>query len=624
MPGRETGTAQFGARNGAREVSRYFTRYRFGLQAGFDSAAWLIGLWLATLLRYELDYTAVDLTDVLVLAVVAMCVQVFVGRLMGLYVHRWRYGTFEEIAATVRVVAVVAVVIAVVDVLPPGDNILPLSATIMSGFLALSIMCGGRLVWRLQLDSWRRAPGDDRTSIIVVGAGDGGLQIVTAMLRSGPYHPVAIIDDNPDLRNLRVKGVPVSGDRSALARVAQSTGAEAIIIAIPSASGETIRDLAARADELGLRTLILPPVAELLGHGVAVSDIRPLTEADLLGRREINLDIDSVAGYLRGKRVLVTGAGGSIGSELCRQIHRFAPESLVMLDRDESALQAVQISMKGRGLLDTRDLVVCCIRDRERLEQVFDEHRPEVIFHAAALKHLSLLEMHAEEGWKTNVWGTQNLLDLSGRLGVERFVNISTDKAADATSVLGRTKRIAEQLTSYADQRHEGTYLSVRFGNVLGSRGSVLPLFRAQIEQGGPVTVTHPEVTRFFMTIPEACQLVVQAGALSHDGEVLVLDMGEPVKISDLARRLIAESDRPVEIVYTGLRQGEKMHEVLFSPTERPRPSEHPLISRVEVPPMSPEAAATEDPYLGGPVIDLRPGRVVRNETDRIDTAESA
>jgi dTDP-glucose 4,6-dehydratase len=337
-----------------------------------------------------------------------------------------------------------------------------------------------------------------------------------------------------------------------------------------------------------------------------VGDIRPLTEADLLGRRELSLDIESVAGYLTGKRILVTGAGGSIGSELCRQIHRFAPESLVMLDRDESALQAVQISIEGRGLLDSRDLVVCCIRDRGRLQQVFEEHRPEVVFHAAALKHLPLLEMHAEEGWKTNVWGTQNLLELASEFEVDRFVNISTDKAADASSVLGQTKRIAEQLTSHAGRENSGTYLSVRFGNVLGSRGSVLPLFREQIAQGGPITVTHPEVTRFFMTIPEACELVIQAGALSHDGEVLVLDMGEPVKIADLARRLIAECDRSVEIVYTGLRPGEKMHEVLFSPDEMPSASEHPMIQRVEVPAMSPTVAAFKDPFLVDPVVDVR------------------
>jgi FlaA1/EpsC-like NDP-sugar epimerase len=285
-----------------------------------------------------------------------------------------------------------------------------------------------------------------------------------------------------------------------------------------------------------------------------------------------------------------------------------------MLDRDESALQAVQVSIEGRGLLDSRDLVVCCIRDSERLQQVFDEHRPEVVFHAAALKHLPLLEMHAEEGWKTNVWGTRNLLDLSGKFDVERFVNISTDKAADASSVLGRTKRVAEQLTSFAGKTLDGTYLSVRFGNVLGSRGSVLPLFRAQIDQGGPVTVTHPEVTRFFMTIPEACELVIQAGALdSHDGKVLVLDMGEPVRIADLARRLVAESDRPVEIVYTGLRPGEKLHEVLFSPDEEPEVSAHPLISWVDVPAMTPEVAASLDPYVDEGVIDLAHRSSVRS-----------
>jgi dTDP-glucose 4,6-dehydratase len=261
-----------------------------------------------------------------------------------------------------------------------------------------------------------------------------------------------------------------------------------------------------------------------------------------------------------------------------------------MLDRDESALQGVQISIEGRGLLDSRDLVVASIRDRERLVEVFEEHRPEVIFHAAALKHLSLLEMHPEEGFKTNVVGTQNMLSVAAEFGVATFVTISTDKAADSTSVLGRTKRLAEQLTAHAATHADGNYLSVRFGNVLGSRGSVIPLFRAQIERGGPVTVTHPEVTRFFMTIEEACQLVIQAGASESSGEVMVLDMGEPVPIVDLARRLISESDRQINIQFTGLRPGEKLHEVLFGPHESPMPSEHPLISRVQVPPLDPAA----------------------------------
>lgn len=594
-------------------MTRHTPRYRFVVQAGLDTFAWFVGLWMATYLRYDMAFGKVDNWGVARVAMLAGFVQVGVGVLAGLYVHRWRYGTFEEVATLARVVVAVTAVITFLNVSPLLAREVPMTATIIAGFLSLAVMCAGRMVWRVLLERWTRAECDGREPVVVIGAGEGGLQVVTAMLKSGPYHPVAVLDDNPDLGNLRLKGVRVMGDRSKLAKVTERLGVETIIVAIPSASGELIRDIARHADAAGLRTLILPAVEELLGSKVGVSDIRPLTEADLLGRRELSLDIASVAGYLTGRRVLVTGAGGSIGSELCRQIHRFAPESLVMLDRDESALQSVQVSIEGRGLLDRRDLVVGCIRDQGRMAEVFAEHRPEVVFHAAALKHLPLLEMYPEEGWKTNVWGTQNLLELAGKFGVDRFVNISTDKAADATSVLGRTKRVAEQLTSHAGKQLDGTYLSVRFGNVLGSRGSVLPLFRSQIDHGGPVTVTHPDVTRFFMTIPEACELVVQAGALAEqDGRVLVLDMGEPVRIADLAQRLIAESDRRVEVVYTGLRPGEKMHEVLFSPDERPEVSGHPLISSVDVPSVSPEMAADLDPFQvsegGAEIIDLRVG----------------
>lgn len=591
-----------------RAMGRHTPRYRFVFQAGLDTLAWFVGLWLATFLRYDMALDAVNNWGVAQVALLAGFVQVALGVLAGLYVHRWRYGTFEEVATLARVVVGVTAVITFLNLSPLLARSVPVSATIIAGFLSLGVMCLGRMVWRTMLERWTRAECDGREPVLVIGAGEGGLQVITAMLRSGPYHPVAVLDDNPDLRNLRIKGVRVMGDRTALLDVAERLGVGTIVVAIPSASGELIRDVARHADAAGLRTLILPAVEDLLGSKVGIADIRPLTEADLLGRRELSLDIASVAGYLTGRRVLVTGAGGSIGSELCRQIHRFAPESLVMLDRDESALQAVQLSIEGRGLLDRRDLVVACIRDAERMAEVFAEHRPEVVFHAAALKHLPLLEMYPEEGWKTNVWGTQALLDLAAKFAVDRFVNISTDKAAEATSVLGRTKRIAERLTSYAGKHTDGTYLSVRFGNVLGSRGSVLPLFRSQIEHGGPVTVTHPDVTRFFMTIPEACELVVQAGALAEqDGRVLVLDMGEPVRIADLAQRLIAESDRRVEIVYTGLRSGEKLNEVLFSPDEEPEVSGHPLISSVEVPALSPEAAAGLDPFQGAEVIDLRP-----------------
>jgi dTDP-glucose 4,6-dehydratase len=286
--------------------------------------------------------------------------------------------------------------------------------------------------------------------------------------------------------------------------------------------------------------------------------------------------------------VLITGAGGSIGSELARQVHRFGPRELILLDRDESALHGVQLSIYGRGLLDTPDMVLADIRDEETVARVFARHRPEVVFHAAALKHLPMLEQYPDEGWKTNVLGTRNVLRSARANGCQRFVNVSTDKAADPTSVLGRTKRTAEQLTAWYAQGTPGTYLSVRFGNVLGSRGSMLHTFTSQIRSGGPVTVTHPEVTRYFMTIPEACALVIQAGAVGAPGEVLVLDMGEPVSILGVAQRLIAQSGQHIDIVFTGLRPGEKMHEVLLSDAERGQRRSHPMITHVTVPPLSP------------------------------------
>jgi len=335
-----------------------------------------------------------------------------------------------------------------------------------------------------------------------------------------------------------------------------------------------------------MRVFVLPPVSELLGSPIGVADIRPLTESDLLGRREVRTDLAEIAGYLTGRCVLVTGAGGSIGSELCRQLIGFEPHTLVMLDRDESALHAVQLSIDGRAQLDTRDLVVCDIRDRRRVQEVFSEHRPDVVFHAAALKHLPLLEMHPGEAVKTNVLATQTLLEVARQYDVDRFVNISTDKAADPISVLGYSKRVAERLTAAAGRSTGRPYLSVRFGNVLGSRGSVLTTFKAQVTSGGPLTVTHPDVTRFFMTVEEAVQLVIQAGAVGGAGEALVLDMGEPVRIEQVAQRLIAQSDEAIEVVYTGLRPGEKLHESLFGRTEIGERRSHPLITHVDVPPL--------------------------------------
>jgi len=368
---------------------------------------------------------------------------------------------------------------------------------------------------------------------------------------------------------------------------------------MPSAPADLVTQLYERGRVAGLAVKILPPVRELFG-GIDASDIRDVTTADLLGRHEIDTDLDAIAGYLTGKRVLVTGAGGSIGSELCKQIYNFAPERLIMLDRDESALHGVQLAIEGRALLDSPDLVLVDLRDREAVEEIFDRMRPDVVFHAAALKHLTLLEAYPSEAVKTNVWATLDLLEITARAGVKRFVNISTDKAADPCSVLGYSKRVTERLTSHFAGTAPGAYLSVRFGNVLGSRGSMLTTFNSQIERGGPLTVTDPHVTRFFMTIEEAVQLVIQAGAIGGDGDALVLDMGEPVVIAEVARLMANRAERRIAIEFTGLRPGEKLHEVLLASSEDDVRPVHPLISHVAVPPLDPRRARAVDASAPG------------------------
>ncbi len=521
---------------------------------------------------------------------VAAGLQVFLGASTGLYRGRWRMATFDEAVALSAVICGVSIGLAGL-VASAGLVGVTVAVSVLAPFAALSLMVGARGVRRVRNQRDRRRSNRfDQEPVVVFGAGDGGAQIVRAMLGNpkGTYVPVALLDDDPMKRNLRIQGVPVLGTRADLERVTKATGSTVFVVAIPTAGANTIRSVAEHAEELGLDVRVLPPTQELVDGIVSLSDLREISEADLLGRRVIDTDLDAIASYLTGQRVLVTGAGGSIGSELCRQIARFEPAELVMVDRDETALHGVQLVLEGRALLESRNFVVADIRDAARLDEVFEEHTPTVVFHAAALKHLPLLEMYAEEGWKTNVLGTNNVLRAAARAGVTHFVNISTDKAADPTSVLGYTKRLAEQLTSWYANRSRGDWVSVRFGNVLGSRGSMLRTFRAQVDAGGPITVTHPDVTRFFMTPQEACQLVIQAGAVGHRGEALVLDMGEPVRILDVARRLAAASSEPIEIEFTGLREGEKLHEDLISREELDVRRAHPLISHVAVPSLRP------------------------------------
>jgi FlaA1/EpsC-like NDP-sugar epimerase len=565
-------------------------------QATADAFALAAALVLATLLRHDGQIDKVDVSGLLLFLPPLLAIQALVGSHFGLYTGRWRYGCFEELSAVARTVAVTTILALILDT--TIGVLVPRSAVIAGGLTALVLAAGVRYSVRLVAERRLRPSPERARRVVVVGAGDGGAQVIGAMLRTptSPYLPVALVDDDPEKRSLRIMGVPVVGDRDSLAEAVRSTRANTVLIAIPSADAELVRTLTDLAAPLKVDIKVVPPVAELFGSPVSVDDIRPVTASDLLGRREIRIDLAAVAGYLTGKRVLITGAGGSIGSELCRQVARFRPSQLIMLDRDESGLHATELSVHGRAMLNDRNLVVADIRDRQRLDEVFAEHRPQVVFHAAALKHLPLLEMHPSEALKTNVIGTYQVLQTAIDHGVSRLVNISTDKAADPTSVLGYSKRIAERLTASASESANGTFLSVRFGNVLGSRGSMLPAFHAQLAAGGPITVTHPDVTRFFMTVQEAVRLVIQAGAFDGKGEAFVLDMGEPVRIADVARRLIATADRPIDIAYTGLRPGEKLHEVLLGANETDHRPDHPLISRVPVPPLDGAVLSLLDP----------------------------
>ena len=564
----------------------------------YDAAAWAIALVVFGVLRVNLHLDAIR--EPVLLLTVASCwmLQGTLGWAVRLYHGRARLASLEEMLLLGWVTATVGGVVFLANALAYPDG-LPRSVPLGGMFLALVLMSWGRALWRRGKEASGRVVNPDAEPALVFGAGDAGLQLVRSMLHDSgsPWKPVGLLDDDRWKRHLRIEGIPVLGSRDGLASAVAQTDARTLVIAIPSAGAELVRDLTRSARKSGLTVKVLPPLTELIDQRVGVGDIRDIDVADLLGRHQVETDLESIAGYLTGKRVLVTGAGGSIGSELCRQIFRWGPSELIMLDRDESSLHALQLSIHGRAMLDSDDVVLADIRDAEVIELLFRQRRPHVVFHAAALKHLPMLEQYPNEAVKTNVWGTLAVLEAAKATRVEKFVNISTDKAANPASVLGYSKRLAEGLTSAVARDAEGTFLSVRFGNVLGSRGSVLKAFSAQIAAGGPVTVTHPDVTRYFMTVEEAVQLVIQAAAIGRDGEALVLDMGQPVRIDDVARQLISISGSTAEIDYTGLRPGEKTHEVLFGDGETDHRPVHDLVSHVPVPPLDVLVAQTLDPF---------------------------
>lgn len=567
-----------------------------------DSAVWAAMLIVATWIRF--DFSVDDLAKVLgetrfySVLVGLVVTSLLVGWATGLYRGRYVRGSLLETTAVTVVFGGSTVAVFLVHAASGDIQGVPRSTPLITGaFTVLTALFLRSIVRRKQL--FGAGNGANSEPAIIFGAGAGGLQLVQQLRRSAvaELKPVGILDDDPSKRRMVIDGVRVFGGREQLEELAGRTGAGTLVIAIPSLPRDELIDIRNRAEAVGLHVLVMPALDSMMRGQVAADELREINVNDLLGRKPARLNQTQIARYIRGKRILVTGAGGSIGSELCRQLVQFRPGELMMLDRDESGLHAVQLSIHDQAMLDGDDTILVSIRDRESLRSVFEERKPQIVFHAAALKHMPLLEHYPLEAVKTNVIGTLNLLEAAIESNVETFVNISTDKAANPTSALGMSKRIAERLTSgFALKAPESKFVSVRFGNVLGSRGSVLTVFEKQIQDGGPLTVTDPEVDRFFMTIPEACQLVLQAAAVGETGETLVLDMGEPVKIADVANTLIEQSGKQIEIVYTGLRDNEKLSEELFDSSEEPVAGEkHEALSEVRVPPLSLERSEIED-----------------------------
>ncbi|MGG1663542.1 polysaccharide biosynthesis protein [Brevibacillus sp. NRS-1366] len=458
--------------------------------------------------------------------------------------------------------------------------VIPTSVLILIGMTSTASIGLSRFVWRLfHVQTLKLQPHHRKA--LIVGAGSAGGLVVKELLQAEEVdlYPVGFIDDDPKKLQLRILGIPVVGNRNSIGRAVKTFGVDTVIIAMPSVAREEVAKIINMCKETGVQTMLLPRVSDVIDGKVSISLIRDVHVEDLLGRESVDVDLDEISGYITGKTILVTGAGGSIGSELCRQISTFFPSVLLLLGHGENSIYAIENELRRSFPRVVFRPIIADIQDRNRIESIFDEYRPAIVFHAAAHKHVPLMEQNVAEAIKNNVLGTRNLAECAHIFGTERFVSISTDKAVNPTSVMGVTKRISEMMIQSLDPISSTKFAAVRFGNVLGSRGSVIPLFKEQIRKGGPVTVTHPDMVRYFMTIPEAVQLVIQAGALAQGGEVFILDMGKPMRISDLAHDLIRMSGlRPqvdIQVVYTGIRPGEKLFEEMLTSEEGATASKH-------------------------------------------------
>ena len=564
-------------------------------QLAFDAvlivAAWRLAFYLSfdprvpVFYRHFLDWQVVAL-------VVAIKLATFV--LFGFYNRWWRYVSTRDMWGAARGVTVAsALTYLILYAFPPvHTSRLPHRIMALDFLLLLAFVAGTRLLARSLIERPSGGIVAHGKEVLIIGAGDAGQLMVREMQRNRHLHytPIGFVDDDPRKRGDRIHGVRVLGSTEELPHILRDNRPDEVLIAIPSAPGSVRQHIveSCRAENVPVKTL--PGLHELISGDVNLAgQIRPVQVEDVLGRQQVDVDLDQVASYVKGRVVMVTGAGGSIGGELCRQLVRLGAAQLVLVDKGESALFDIE-----RELVDERDFtagvaILANSGDRQKMREVFSRYQPQVVFHAAAYKHVGMLELNPAQGVRNNVIATRNLVEAAIEANVDRFVLISTDKAARPKNVMGQTKAVCEWIIESFALREdvETRFVAVRFGNVLGSSGSVIPIFRKQIERGGPVTVTSPEMTRFFMTIPEAASLVVQAGAMGGRGQVYVLDMGEPVRILDLAKQMIrlsGKDESEIPIVFTGARPGEKIHEVLWNDGEMVGPTSHPKIMRAARP----------------------------------------
>jgi FlaA1/EpsC-like NDP-sugar epimerase len=566
-----------------------------------DLATVVISYLIALVIRFEGSVPPLYWENFWMFIPAAAFGYLYLNFAFGLYGQMWRYASVREARRVLASGLVVGLwLLAGSELLGGQIRVLPLSVVALGA--AFTLLGFGAVRFQSRLFAVRRRIAEEGGNrVLLMGAGDAGAMVLRDLLRHPELglQPVGLIDDDPRKGGRSLQGIRVLGDRSRIPDLAERLRVDQVLLAIPTVTGEVVREVAALCERAGVGIRVLPSIREVMGDRVTARDIRDLRIEDLLGRQMVQTDLESVRRILEGRRVLVTGAGGSIGSEIARQVLQFDPAALILLDRDEIHLHDLLTGLQGEERVT---LTLADIRDRDHVVELFRRHQPDVVFHAAAHKHLPILESHPREAVLTNVLGTSNVAEAALAVGTERFVFISTDKAVRPSSVMGASKRLAEQVI-WSLAGRGCAFSAVRFGNVLGSRGGVVQTFLKQVADGGPVTVTDPGMARYFMSIEESVQLVLQAAALSRGGEVLTLEMGEPVKIMDLAREVIRLAGRipgrDVEISLVGPRPGEKLVEDLLDPLEGPSPSEHPAITVSR--PAGPDPVA-----LGGLLRDLR------------------